>query len=50
MLPDNRLGLESAAQGIRSRLSARAAKARGGRFAPVEWPRSRGPSPNPKRH
>jgi hypothetical protein len=46
MLPGSRFSLESAAQVVRRRLlpSPRAA-----RPARPEWPRSRGPTPNPRR-
>ena len=45
MLPDNRFALATAARGIRRRLTGDRAT----RFTPAEWPRSRGPSPNPRR-
>ncbi|MBM2619911.1 hypothetical protein JIG36_30805 [Actinoplanes sp. LDG1-06] len=45
MLPDNRFGIENNA---RRRLSGSRRK-RAGRFAPPEWPVSRGPTPNPRR-
>lgn len=48
MLPDTRLSLESSARRVRQRLLADA-HARSGRLSPPDWPRSRGPTPNPRR-
>jgi hypothetical protein len=45
MLPDNRYGLENS---VRRRLKSGLRK-RTDRFAPPEWPVSRGPTPNPRR-
>jgi len=51
MLPDDRYTLENAARGVRRRLlTDRAAKPRAARFTPSDWPRSRGPTPNPRSH
>jgi len=48
MLPDNRFDLEVAARGLRRRwLTERRTSTRGTRFDPPDWPRSRGPTPNP---
>ncbi len=50
MLPGDRFGLESTARGVRRRLlGERAHRPRAERFAPADWPRSRGPSPNSQR-
>ncbi|GAA0502148.1 hypothetical protein Ade02nite_37740 [Paractinoplanes deccanensis] len=48
MLPDNRFGIETTARGVRRRLTA-GRNGRAARFAPPEWPVSRGPTPNPRR-
>ncbi|SNY42248.1 hypothetical protein SAMN05421748_106267 [Paractinoplanes atraurantiacus] len=48
MLPDNRFGVENNARGVRRRLLS-GRRGRADRFAPPEWPVSRGPTPNPRR-
>ena len=48
MLPDNALALESTARSVRRRLLG-ARGVRAARFTPPDWPRSRGPTPNPRR-
>jgi hypothetical protein len=50
MLPDDRFTLESTARRVRRRLLASRGIPRADRFAPDDWPRSRGPTPNPRRH
>jgi len=47
MLPGDRFSLESSASAVRRRLRGHA-KQRADRFTPPDWPRSRGPTPNPK--
>jgi hypothetical protein len=50
MLPDDRFGLESTARTVRRRLiGERAHRPRAERFAPSDWPPSRGPTRNPRR-
>jgi hypothetical protein len=47
MLPGDRFGLESTARGVRRRLlGQRAHRPRAQRFAPSDWPQSRGPTAN----
>jgi len=48
MLPDNRLSLESSARRARRRLVGDTST-RAGRLGPRDWPRNRGPTPNPWR-
>jgi hypothetical protein len=51
MFPNDRYILESATRGLRRRLLAeRSGRPRAVRFEPSDWPRSRGPTPNPRRH
>jgi hypothetical protein len=51
MLHDHHVALETAAAGIRRRLAAEHGPTRrADRLTPPEWPRSRGPTPNPRRH
>lgn len=49
MLPADKFTLESRAHHLRRRLLT-ARRARAERFAPTDWPRARGPSPNPRHH
>ena len=50
MLPDSEFSLEAAARGVRRRLLTERSRRRADRFTPPDWPRSRGPTPNPRRH
>jgi hypothetical protein len=50
MLPGDRNNMEPLARGVSRRLlGERRSRPRADRFAPTEWPPSRGPSPNPRR-
>lgn len=51
MIPGHNFALELAASELRRRARTdRAEHHRTARFAPPEWPPSRGPTPNPRRH
>lgn len=50
MLPHTGFGLEAAAHAVRRRLRSADGRPRADRFTPPDWPRSRGPTPNPRRH
>jgi hypothetical protein len=51
MIPGNDFALEQAAADLRRRaLKSRSRRQRAAGFAPPEWPPSRGPTPNPRRH
>jgi hypothetical protein len=51
MIPGHNFALELAATELRRRArAARAGHHRAARFAPPEWPPSRGPTPNPRRN
>jgi hypothetical protein len=49
MLPGDRFGVESRAHHVRRRLLS-LRRSRAERFAPADWPRSRGPTPRPTRN
>jgi hypothetical protein len=48
MLPGDRFSLEHTPATIRRRLHGRDTRSRADRFTPPDWPRSRGPTPNPR--
>jgi len=51
MIPGNNHALELAAADLRRRaLRSRTRKHRAADFTPPDWPPSRGPTPNPRRH
>jgi hypothetical protein len=51
MFPDRHPGLELAAQTLRRRARADfPTRRRAPDLTPPEWPRGRGPTPNPRRH
>jgi hypothetical protein len=50
MIPGNDFPIEIAARELRRRALRAAARRRAGTFVPPDWPPSRGPTPNPRRH